>query len=202
MKTVNVKYADFFNNNIVTVQMVRELAAKALNMTQDAIEKLASQQLRKPSGNGRKGSNGATDVPEAKLRTVVLQKLQQPNDYVENFSHGNSFDFEFECFADEQPEPDINAAGQNNAKRQRATRQGSKLSGAYIVVRKDGLRCTQESDPEKYALWQFVWNCKTFEEYFATAPAKAVTRTQRIITASSEMLWAIKCGWVKPVAQQ
>ena len=202
MKTVNVKYADFFNNNIVTVQMVRELAAKALGMSQEAIEKLASQQLRKPSGNGRKGSNGASDVPEAKLRTVVLQKLQQPNDYVENFSHGNSFDFEFECLADEQPEPDINAAGQNNAKRQRASKQGAGLSGPYVVVRKDGLRCTQESDPEKYAMWQHVWNSKTFEEYFANAPKKAVTRTQRIITASSEMLWAVKQGWVKPVAQQ
>lgn len=198
MRIVNVKYADFANAQVVTPAMVQEIAL-ALGMTQVAIDKLLSQKLSKPSGNGRAKSSGMQDCLDAKLRTVVLTKLQNANDLVSDFSHGNSFDFEFAHLADEQPEPDINAAGQNNAKRQ--TRKGNgKLSGAYVVVKKDGLRCTQESDPEKFALWQHVWNSGTFEQYFAQAPAKAVTRTGRIITASSEMLWAIKCGWVKPVA--
>lgn len=197
MQIVKVNYADFCNPAIVTPAMVAELAT--MFYSNEAIAKMQTQTLKKPSGNGRAKSSGMHDCPDAKLRTCVLQKLQQPNEIVTEFSHGNSFEWEFKCLEDVAPEPDINAAGQNNAKRQ--TKRNGKLAGAYVVVRKDGLRCTQESDPEKFALWQHVWNSGTFEQYFQNAPAKAVTRTGRIITASSEMLWAIKCGWVKPVSQ-
>lgn len=203
MQIRKITYADFFNATVVTTEMVAELA-KALGLTDAAVQKLLTQKLAKASGNGRAKSSGVGDLPDGKLRTVVLNKLQSANDIVTEFSHGNSFEWEFTCLPDVAPEPDINAAGQNTAKRQRTggARPNGKLQGGYIVVRKDGLRCTQESDPEKFALWQHVWNCNTFEQYFKEAPAKAVTRTGRIITASSEMLWAIKCGWVKPVGAE
>lgn len=193
MQVVKITYADFFNATVVTPAMVEELAL-GLGMTQAQVAKLKLATLAKASGGRGGKSNGAGDCPDAKLRTVVLNKLSNTNDIVSSFTHGNSFEYEFKHLPDEQPAADPAPKAKAPAKR------NGKLSGAYKVVRKDGLRCTQESDPEKFALWQFVWNCNTFEEYFAKAPAKAVTRTGRIITASSEMLWAIKCGWIVPVA--
>lgn len=202
MQIRKIAYADFFNATVVTPEMVVELAA-ALGMTEAAIRKLQAQSLAKASGGRGGKSSGTADLPDGKLRTTVLNKLSNGNDICAGFTHGNSFEWEFKHLPDVAPEPDINAAGQNTARKQRAaTSKGSPLTGAYVVVRKDGLRCTQESDPEKYALWQYVFGCSTFEEYFAKAPKKAVTRTQRIITASSEMLWALKQGWVKPVAAE
>lgn len=203
MQIRKIAYADFFNATVVTPEMVRQLAA-GLGMSQDAIEKLANQKLSKASGGKGGRTNGAADCPDAKLRTVVLNKLQNTNDLVSNFSHGVSFEYEFhgEAFPDETPEPDINAAGANKQRARKAT--GTKATGVSAVqkgaytVAKQGLKCTAEQDPEKFALWQHVWNSKTFEEYYANAPKKAVTRTGRIITAASEMAWAIKSGWVVP----
>lgn len=206
MQVRKVAYNDFFNATIVLPEMVVQLA-KGLGMTDAAIEKLSKQQLAKASGNGRKGSNGTSDLPDGKLRTVVLNKLSHANDLCSNFTHGSVFEYEFHgaMFPDEKPAPDINAAGQNTRK-QRANAPGRvggvQQTGAYRVVNSKGLKCTEASDPEKYALWQFVWQCKTFEEYYAKAPKKAVTRTNRIITAASEMAWAIKSGWVMPVSNE
>lgn len=196
MQIVKVTYAEFFNANVVTPAMVLELA-QALGYSAEAAAKLATAKLSKPTKN-------VANCPDAKLRTCVLQKLQQPNELVSNFAHGNSFEFEFTHLPDVQAEPDIGAAGANNSRKARASSSGAKgkLTGAYKVMRKDGLRCTEQTDPEKFALWQHVWQSGTFEQYFAQAPAKAVTRTGRIITASSEMLWAIKCGWVVPVTAE
>lgn len=207
MQIRKIAYADFFNAQVVTTTMVEQVA-KALGMTEEAIAKLKAQKLAKASGNGRRGSNGTADLPDAKLRTVVGTKLANKNDLVDGWQQGSVFEMEFHGpeFPDEQPEPDINSAGANNARKQRASAKpgtvgGIVQKGAYVVVNCKGLKCTAESDPEKFALWQHVWNSKTFEEYYANAPKKAVTRTNRIITAASEMAWALKSGWVKPVEQ-
>lgn len=206
MQIRKVAYSDFFNASVVTPAMVQQLAL-GLGMSQAAIDKLAKQQLAKASGGRGGRTNGAGDCPDAKLRTVVLNKLQHENDLVSNFTHGVVFEYEFNGpdFPDETPEPDINAAGQNNARKQRAPKQGGNgavQQGAYRVVKTNGLKCTAESDPEKFALWQILFSCNTFEEYYAKAPKKAVTRTQRIITAASEMGWALKSGWVVPVSNE
>lgn len=201
MQIRKITQQDLFNTEVLSHDMVVELCL-AIGMTQGAIDKLSKQPLNKASGTGRRGSAGVADLPDGKLRTMLGTKLQNANDLVSNFGQGASFEFEFKCLPDIAPEPDINAAGQNTTKRTtRAAGQPTTLTGAYVVVRKDGLKCTPESDPEKFALWQHVWNSGTFEQYFATAPKKAVTRTGRIITAASEMQWAIKSGWVKPAAQ-
>jgi hypothetical protein len=203
MQIRTVAYNDFFNATIVLPEMVVQLAA-GLGCTPEYIAKLQAQKLAKASGGKGGRSNGAGDLPDGKLRTVVLQKLQQPNDIVSGFAQGCSFEYEFhgEMFPDEKPAPDINAAGQNNRKQRAPRGNGAAQQGAYKVVNRNGLKCTAESDPEKFALWQFIFNCNTFEQYYAQAPKKAVTRTNRIITAASEMGWAIKCGWIVPVSNE
>lgn len=205
MQIRNVAYNDFFHANVVLPEMVVQLA-KGLGLSEEYITKMQAQDLKKASGNGRRGSNGAGDCPDAKLRTIVLKKLQEPNDIVTGFAAGASFEYEFHgaMFPDEKPAPDINAAGQNTRKqRASAGKVGNvQQTGAYRVVNSKGLKCTPESDPEKYALWQHVWNSGTFEQYYANAPKKAVTRTGRIITAASEMAWAIKSGWIVPVSNE
>jgi len=203
MQIRTVAYSDFFNTAIVTPEMVVELAL-SLGLSDAYVEKMRKQPLAKASGGKGGRGNGAADCPDAKLRTAILKKLQEPNDIVTGFANGASFEFEFHCFPDEQPDPDISSAGANNARKARAPRQGGTggaQKGAYKVAKK-GLKCTEEQDPEKFKLWQFVWNCHSFEEYYAKAPAKAITRTGRIITAASEMGWAIKSGWVVPVAAE
>lgn len=200
MNIAKIAYADFFNATIVTPDMIVDLA-RGLGLSDEYIAKMQAQKLAKSSGGKGGKSSGAADCPDAKLRTIVLQKLQQPNDLVTDFAHGNTFEFEFACLPDDQPEPDINAAGANKQRKARSTGRKQGLTGAYRVAKR-GLKCTVESDPAKFALWQFVWECKSFEEYFAKAPAKAVTRTNRIITATSEMLWAVKCGWIVPVGNE
>lgn len=207
MQIRKVANKDFFNATVVTPAMVVQIA-KALGMSDEAVTKLQAQKLAKASGGKGGRSNGAADLPDGKLRTVVATKLANKNDLVDGWSQESYFEMEFHGpdFPDEQPEPDINSAGANNARKQRASAKpgnvgGVQQKGAYRVV-KCGLKCSQESDPEKFALWQYVWNSKTFEEYYANAPKKAVTRTNRIITAASEMAWAIKSGWVVPVSNE
>lgn len=208
MQIRKIAHKDFFNATVVTPAMVVQIA-KALGMSEEAITKLQAQKLAKASGGKGGRSNGAADLPDGKLRTVVATKLANKNDLVDGWSQESFFEMEFHGpdFPDEQPEPDINAAGANNARKQRASAKpgnvgGVQQKGHYVVVNCKGLKCTAESDPEKFNLWQHVWNSKTFEEYYANAPKKAVTRTQRIITAASEMAWAIKSGWVRPATEE
>lgn len=195
--------SDFIFSNECTLEMLTEIAVHKdfCAMSQDAVTKLASQQLK--NGSARKGnkSHASGDMPFAKLRTVIVQKLQDSPEQGEVFKAGN-LQFEFACLADEQQEPDINAAGKNKAKSSTGPRAtSSDLKGAYTVEKK-GVKCSEETDPGKWAIWQHVWSCSSFEEYFAKAPKKQVTRTGRVITATSEIRWAIKSKWIKPVAAQ
>lgn len=204
MQIRKIANKDFFNATVVTADMVIELA-KGLGLSEAYIAKTLTQKLAKASQARGAKSTAVGDLPDGKLRTVILQKLQQPNDLVTGFaSPEDSFEFEFHCFPDEVAEPDINAAGANkrSAAPRKANTVGSVVQkGNYIVVKR-GLKCDASTDPEKFNLWQHVWTCASFEEYYANAPKKAVTRTGRIITAASEMAWAIKSGWIKPFAAE
>lgn len=181
-----------------TVPMVMELAVSPfVGYTQDAAEKLAAQQLAKGSAKRGAKSTASGDLPAAKLRTCIVNKLQNNPDINATFAEANGFAFEFNCLED----LDMGNAGANKAKRNtgagsnnRATKQD--LAGAYVVL-KQGVKCTAETDAGKWEIWQHVWACNSFEEFFSKAPAKAVTKTQRVITARSEILWAIKSGWIK-----
>lgn len=202
MQTVHVT-ANFIFSQACTMAHLQELAlSNFVGLTQVAVDKLAAQQLKQTSGGtGRKGSAGVGDLPYAKLRTVIVNKLQNNPDINEVFATPSGMEFEFA----HMPDPmDMGTAGQNKSKRQsgpRATSAVGAMVGAYVVV-KQGVKCTPETDPGKHAIWQHVWACDSFEQYFATAPAKGVTKTGRVITARSEMQWAVKSGWVKPVAAE
>lgn len=188
--------ASFIFSKDCTYEMLQELALhKDFGaMSQDAVSKLAKQVLKKGS-NGTGAKQAASgDLPNAKLRTVLVQKLQDSPTQGEVFKAGN-MQFEFAHLQD----PDIGKAGAN--KQQKARQPSGKLSGAYVVV-KQGVKCTADSDPGKDAIWQHVWSSKTFEEYFEKAPKKGVTKTGRVITATSEILWAVKSKWIKPVVAE
>lgn len=204
MQVRKITVKEFFNAAVVTPEMVVQLAL-GLGCSQVYVDKLLSQKLNGASkSRGHKGV-GIDQLPDAKLRTIVLQKLQQPNDLVSEFSQpDHAFEYEFHgaSFPDETPEPDINAAGANKRQRNAAAPNRAGVQQGRYKVAKRGLKCTVEQDPEKFALWQHVWNCTSFEEYYAKAPKKAVTRTGRIITAASEMAWAIKSGWVVPTGKE
>lgn len=180
---------DFINSNECTAEMLQELAThKDFGaMQQEEVAKL------------QKVTNKKDTLPQQKLRSVLVGHLTNSNNVGEVFKAGN-MQFEFNCL----PDLDINAAGQNKAKRKASTAgsgTATELKGNYVVV-KQGVKCTEETDPGKWAIWQHVWACNSFEEYFQKAPKKAVTRTGRVITAASEMRWAVKSKWVKPAEQQ
>lgn len=194
--------APFVFSAACTLPMLMELAQHAfVGYSQDAAEKLAAAKLKGAAvGNDRigKGSSaGVGDLEAPKLRTCIVNKLQDSPDVGDAFKSGD-MEFEFNCLAD----LDMGTAGANKAKRATSQRTASAVGtmvGAYAVV-KAGVKCTVETDPGKWAIWQHVWACGSFEEFFATAPAKGVTKTGRVITARSEIQWAMKSGWIKPVA--
>ena len=193
----------------ITREMLIELAVDAYGYTKAAAEKLASQALRtkvaqesngtEPRGRNRESS---ADLECAKLRTILDQKA-----HADDFPYGHAYvtgtwKYEFQCLPDVKPAPkakaepdlDISKAGAN-------TRKGgarSKLTGAYEIVKRSGP--TAESDPAKWEIWQHVWANTSFEAFFKAAPAKGLTKTGRLITAASEIQWAVKSGWIKPVA--
>ncbi len=171
-----------------TCEMLKEVATKYLGYSQEAADKLATQTVSK-----------ATKHLEAldcqKLRTVIVQKLEQSADFGDTFKT-NELELEYDCL------PDLNMANAGkNSRRPGGGRKavGGELKGAY-KVEKRGLKCTAESDPSKFALWELIWNNASFEDVFAKADPKYITRTGRIITPSSELRWALKCGWIVPVA--
>lgn len=187
MQTRSVTQSALFSAAF-TRDMLIELAVGCEFYTLEAATKLADATLSKPSKT-------MANLDCAKLRTVLDKKLHDaPEDQFGHYKTGE-MDFDFQCL----PDLDIGRAGANT-KRQtadkgdKAPRQPkSKLSGAYRTVKKAG---NAEADAGKWEIWQHVWNCASFEEFFAAAPVKAVTKTGRVITASSEINWALKSGWI------
>lgn len=173
-----------------TRDMLLEVAVKLCGYSMEAAVKLADSKLAKPS-------KLMAGLEAAKLRTVLDQKLSQsPDEEYGELYRTEALTWEFECL----PDLDIGNAGRNtkrNTGGATGAKRASKLSGAYEVVKKAG---NAEADEGKWAIWQYVWNCVSFEEYFAHAPAKSVTKTGRVISASSEIQWAVKSGWIKPIS--
>ena len=169
-----------------TLEILREVALKCLHCTDAAINKLAGQPLKGASKDVEK-------LDHPKLRTVILTKFGNDNcEYGAKFASGELF-----VSIDHLPdlELDMGKAGENTKKT--SAKRASKLAGAYVVVKARDM----SGDEGKQAIWKFVWECSTFEDFFAKAPGKSVTsKTGRLITASSEIQWAVKSGWIKPVA--
>ena len=177
-----------------TLDMLREVAIKLLGKSEEWFTKMAEGTLSKPS-------KAYANLSYNKLRTTLDKLLTDSpaEEYGELYAKGE-LTWEFECL----PDLDIGNAGKNNKRERKATdgatkTRASKLAGEYEVVKKAG---NAETDAGKWEIWQHVWTCTSFEEFFAKAPAKAVTKTGRVVTASSEIQWAIKSGWIKPKAAE
>lgn len=98
-----------------------------------------------------------------------------------------------------EPEVKANPFGSSKAssKATGAPRAKSNLSGAYTLLKK-GLRA-ELSDP-KWEIWNHIYECTTFEEVFAKAPAKVVkTGGKTFASPTTELGWALKQGWIVPV---
>lgn len=198
VKTVTT---DFIFSTACNFEMLQELCIHKDfgGMTQAQVSTAAKQDLKKASkGTGNK-TNGTGDLPNAKLRTILVKKLQESPTVGETFKEGK-MQFEFNCL----PDLDMGNAGANKTKRGASTQgvKGAKLEGAYEVVCKTKLKCTAESDPDKWAIWQHIWECNSFEEFFNKAPAKGARRSGKPISAASEIRWAVERGWIKPKATQ
>lgn len=172
---------DYLLAATTTRAMLIELAVETGAFTPAGAQQMADATMRKPS---KLVAN--LDCP--KLRTSLIQKFEVM--YPEFTTNG----FVYNPVAEAEPEMDIGKAGANNKRKATA----SKLTGEYEVVKKAG---NAEADEGKWAIWQHVWACTSFEDYFAKAPAKSVTKTNRVITAASEIGWALKSGWIKPVVK-
>lgn len=172
---------DYLLAATTTRAMLLELAVETGAFTPAGAQQMADATMRKPS-------KLVADLDCPKLRTSLIQKFEvMYPDFTEKGFVYNPVETE--------PDLDIGKAGANN-KRKAAT--ASKLTGEYEVVKKAG---NAEADEGKWAIWQHVWACKSFEEFFAKAPAKGVTKTNRVVTAASEIGWALKSGWIKPVVK-
>lgn len=196
MRIVNITRA-FILSADCTEEILLELAEQHVKMPAEQVAKLKESQPSKTELQALQ-LIGVQHLQFGKLRIVVAQALADNPDYDAAFNEGK---LELEIAALPDLPLDINAAGKN--KGAGAPRKASmRLTGAYKVVNKNGFKGNEQSDPGKWQIWQHVFNCATFEEYFAKCPPKGVTKTGRIITASSEMLWAVKSGWIKPVADE
>lgn len=190
MQTRSVTQSALFSADFTRAMLI-ELAVGCGFYTLEAVTKLAEQKLAKPSKN-------LAGLECCKLRTVLDKKLHDAAE--EDYGHYKTgeMDYDFTCLPD--LDLDIGRAGANT-KRERKTADPSSpkakatRTGGYTVTKKSGVA---DADEGKWAIWQHVWTCTSFEEYFAKAPAKSVTKTGRVISASSEIAWAVKSGWITP----
>lgn len=181
-----------------TLDMLREIAIKMLGKTADWVDTMAAGKLSKPS-------KAYANLSYNKLRTTLDKLLTDSpaEEYGELYANGE-LTWEFECL----PDLDISNAGKNTKRERKAKAEGeskpraNKLVGAYEVAKRPNSPTVTGKDAGKWEIWEHVWSCTSFEEFFAKAPKKAVTATGRVITPSSEMGWAVKCGWIKPVAAE
>lgn len=201
--------------------MLTELATRHLGMSQEAVDKLAKQKLSKASGT-------VATLTYGKLRTVIRTKMDNGwSKEHPSWTEDGAVELDFACLepkAEERKErtkqgEDSAAAGEDTGPafgantRKRGAAGGAKAApkhtgavprtGKYKVAKRPASGSVNGDDAGKWEIWQHVWNCTSFEEYFAKAPAKGATSaTNRIITASMEMNWALKSGWIVPEAAE
>jgi hypothetical protein len=180
-----------------TLAMLTECATKYCGMSEVAVTKLSKQVLSKvTNGNTRTGpgaKSGVGDLEFSKLRTVIVQKLHDSQDYGDAFKT-NDLELEYTCL----PDLDIGKAGANKASgKTRAS--ASKLQGAYTITDKGraALAAVRNSDPGRWNIVQHILANNDFAAYVATAPAKEVKKVGAVTTSAAEMSYSMRSGWVK-----
>lgn len=194
MQTRAVTQAELFSANFTRAMLI-ELAVGCGFYSQEASEKLADQNLSKPSK-----TMAGLDCP--KLRTILDKKLHDaPEDDFGHYKTGE-MDYDFNCL----PDLDIGNAGKNTKRERKEKPEGdtkpraTKLTGAYEIVKqtKSGT-ATNGGDEGMYEIWKHVWECRSFEEYFAVCPKKAVKRSGTVVTAASEIGYALRSGFIRQI---
>ena len=184
----------------VTREMLTEIAMTMFNKSAAWVQEVSESPLKK-------GSATIKALSHAKLRTTLDQLLTQSpaEEYGDLYAKGELV-VEFTCLAD----LDIGNAGKNKARTGKAggakAAGGAKVGsatkrGAYKIVRRPDSASVNGGDAGKWEIWMHVWACTSFEEFFAKCPKKAVTATGRVISASTEINWALKAGWIQPVVE-
>ncbi len=133
---------DTLFSEAVTCAMLREMASKLFSMSDEAIEKSASEPLTK-------GTKHMKELTCAKLRTILATKL----------------------------------ANSSNDEYGQLWRENNPTNGG---------------DAGMWEIWQHIWNCTSFEDYFAKCPAKGIKSGGKgsAISASSEMNYAVRSGFI------
>lgn len=188
-----------------TLTMLRELAERYLGMSPDAVTKTANAADRATKNRGE------SMAPYMKLRKAILTKMD--NGFATehpSWSADGVVTLDFACM-EPAPEPEQTASdepafGANKGAKTKKAKGEKKApahkgavprTGGYTVNKRPNSPSVNGGDAGKWEIWEHVWNCATFEEYFASAPAKGFTsKTNRMITASMEMSWALKSGWI------
>ena len=173
-----------------TLDMLREVAIKMFGKTAEWVEQMASKPLSKPS-------KAYANLSYNKLRTTLDKLLTDSpaDEYGEMYAKGE-LTWEFECL----PDLDIGNAGKNKRKasgERKASAPRSKRAGAYTIVK---VVPASNDHAKDAALRQHIWTSATVEEYFAKADAKYVSATGRVVSATDELNWAFKNGWIKAAA--
>ena len=186
-QTMRVTRDSLFSEALAAAQLAELLAM--LGYQESQVVKIMNARLRKASRDMEHLSHNAA-------RTTACKKLEEHQQWASSFKAGE-LDLLFKTLPD--PEPAASTARTNKSR--------SKLAGPYYVAKKPNSSSATGGDAGKWEIWQHVWACNTFEEFFAKAPQKATTSaTNRLITPAMEIRWALKQGWIvageKPKAEQ
>lgn len=183
----------------VTCAMLREMAIKLFGKSAEWVDQMEAKVLKSGGIHINKTKENRTGelLSYCALRKALATLLGNSSDdeYGQLWRTG-ALEVEF----DHLPDLDIGNAGKNTKRASTGTAgPRSKLTGAYYVAKRPASASVNDGDAGKWEIWQHVWTCTSFEEYFAKAPKKGFTSaTNRAITASTEINWAVKSGWIKP----
>lgn len=192
---------DSLFSEAVTCAMLREMAVKLFGKSEPWLTEMENKVLKSGGiyvGKSKENRTG-TLLTCCALRKALATMLGNSSDdeYGELWAKG-----ELEVEFDHLPDLDISKAGANTKRASTGAagpRKTGVLKGAYKVVKMRDM----SKDEGKQAIWKHVWECTTFEDYFAKCPTKSMTSsTNRIISASSEIQWALKSGWIVPVTAE
>lgn len=190
MQIVNVTN-DLLLNPACSADMLRELLTTTLGYSDEAAEKIMAQTLSKAGGVMK-------TLAHNQARTVIMKKLQDHPELGESYTSGK-LRVQFQCLATPE-EPKTAQQQEKKSGAPRSSTTGS-LRGAYWVKKQRNI-----DDAGQKEVYDALWSCRSFEEFYAKAPAKSVTRTGRAVTSVNVMGYAIKMGWIvageKPQEQE
>src|SRR5574337_1294316 len=89
----------------------------------------------------------------------------------------------------------------NNNERKRYWRANLPTSGSYTIDPRNTRFADPATDPGRWEIWQHIWECRNFADYFARAPKRATKHMPsgtQTVTPESEMVYALALRYVIP----